>query len=212
MTEELRNSEPFDLIAGAVCLDFVNTVGGLRGAEEQERLHDYRDLVAWGQQTQLIAPGEVDRLRRDATRRPAEAEDVFVRAIALREAIYRIFTAPIEERALAPADLATLNAELAHATVRRQLTWASGAFISAWVSDETALDAMLWHVARSAADLLTSSDLRLVRQCASDTCGWLVVDSTRNRSRRWCDMRGCGNRAKVQRHRTRQRSMERNRA
>lgn len=202
---EAATSEPFDLIAGATCLDFANTVGGLRGAEEHERLHDYRDLVAWGQQAHVIAPGEVDRLLRDATRRQAEAEGAFARAIALREALYRIFTAPIEERAPAPEDLAILNAELARATVRPQVMWASRGFVSAWTHDETALDAMLWHVARSAADLLTSASAHLVRQCASDTCGWLFVDTTRNRSRRWCDMRGCGNRAKVQRHRTRQR-------
>lgn len=202
---EVPTSEPFDLIAGAACLDFANTVGGLRGAEEHERLHGYRDLAAWSQQARLIAPSEADRLLRAAAHRHTEAEGVFARAIALREAIYRIVTAHIEERAPAPEDLATLNAELARATVRPRVMWASGAFTSVWAHDEAALDAMLWHIARSAAELLTSASARLVRQCASDTCGWLFVDTTRNRSRRWCDMRGCGNRAKVQRHRTRQR-------
>ena len=44
-----------------------------------------------------------------------------------------------------------------------------------------------------------------IRECDGDTCGWLFLDTTRNHSRRWCDMRGCGNRAKVRRHRQKQR-------
>ena len=61
---------------------------------------------------------------------------------------------------------------------------------------------MLWPVAHSAAELLISDDLDRVKQCADDRgCGWLFVDTSRNRSRRWCSMESCGNRAKVQRHR-----------
>ncbi|HEV2391667.1 MAG TPA: CGNR zinc finger domain-containing protein [Verrucomicrobiae bacterium] len=40
-----------------------------------------------------------------------------------------------------------------------------------------------------------------MRLCQGDTCGWLFVDSSKNHSRRWCDMRDCGNRAKARRHR-----------
>ena len=61
------------------------------------------------------------------------------------------------------------------------------------------LDAVLWHVARSAAELLTSGDLGRVRGCASEECGWVFLDTTRNRSRRWCDMKECGNREKARR-------------
>jgi len=54
--------------------------------------------------------------------------------------------------------------------------------------------------------LLTSSQrLNQVRQCRGDNCGWLFVDGSKNHSRRWCDMRDCGNRAKVRRHRLKQR-------
>jgi predicted RNA-binding Zn ribbon-like protein len=69
----------------------------------------------------------------------------------------------------------------------------------AW-SGERLLDDVAWRVARSAADLLTTADLALVRECAADTCGWLFLDRSRNRSRRWCDMNVGGNRAKVRRH------------
>jgi predicted RNA-binding Zn ribbon-like protein len=59
---------------------------------------------------------------------------------------------------------------------------------------------MLWPVARSAADLLTSQEQSRVRECAASDCGWLFLDLSRNRSRRWCDMETCGNRTKARRH------------
>jgi predicted RNA-binding Zn ribbon-like protein len=68
---------------------------------------------------------------------------------------------------------------------------------------EPDLDMPVWPVARDAADVLTSARLKLVRECGGDTCSWLFLDSTRNHSRQWCDMKGCGNRAKVRRHRAR---------
>ena len=63
------------------------------------------------------------------------------------------------------------------------------------------LDQVLWSVLRSTTDLLTSKDLQRVGVCADDRgCGWLFYDTSRNRTRQWCSMRGCGNRAKAKRH------------
>jgi len=38
-----------------------------------------------------------------------------------------------------------------------------------------------------------------VRACASKTCQWFFLDTSKNHRRRWCDMTKCGNRAKFQR-------------
>jgi predicted RNA-binding Zn ribbon-like protein len=128
--------------------------------------------------------------------------------VALREAIYEIFTALLTGAEPAADDLAILNAELAHALAHMALAYTPDGFAWQWRGATRAVDAMdgiLWRVARSAADLLLSPTALAMRQCASESCGWLFIDTTRNRSRRWCDMRGCGNRAKVRRHRARQR-------
>ena len=63
-----------------------------------------------------------------------------------------------------------------------------------------ALERPLWPVLWAAAELLTSADRDRVRACASDPCRWLFLDLSRNRSRRWCSMEDCGNRAKARRH------------
>jgi len=59
------------------------------------------------------------------------------------------------------------------------------------------LEAILWPIAGSAGELLTSDDLGRVRQCGGKTCRWMFVDRSKNRSRRWCDLKVCGNRTKA---------------
>ena len=61
------------------------------------------------------------------------------------------------------------------------------------------LDSLLWQIARSAADLLASEQLPFVRACSSKECEWFFLDTSKNHHRRWCDMKRCGNRAKVRR-------------
>ena len=76
------------------------------------------------------------------------------------------------------------------------LRWAPGAL--------TALDDVTRELARAAANLVGSDSLGRVRACAAEDCRWWFIDDTRNHSRRWCDMKTCGNRAKLRRYRARQ--------
>jgi len=64
-------------------------------------------------------------------------------------------------------------------------------------------EAPLWPIARSAAELLASEQVHFIRNCSSKTCQWLFLDTSKNHRRRWCDMKLCGNRAKVRRFYTR---------
>jgi predicted RNA-binding Zn ribbon-like protein len=98
------------------------------------------------------------------------------------------------------ADLAAFNAELARSLARSRIVLTAEGFAWDWTDGGDALDQMLWPVVRDASDLLTSEELDRVGQCADDRCGWLFLDSSRNRSRRWCSMEDCGNRAKARRH------------
>ncbi len=90
--------------------------------------------------------------------------------------------------------------ELAEALARLRLELTSDG--ARWVlrHDSAALDSPLWSIARSAADLLTSDELARVRECDGLDCTWLFLDCSRSRSRRWCSMASCGNRAKARRH------------
>ncbi len=191
----------FEFIGGQVCLDFANTVGGIRGGQAQETLASYADLVAWSLQAHLLTEEEVSLLLQAGQAAAGEAAAVLERAYTLREALYSIFTAFVNRVAPAPDDLDILNRELERGMAGAHIIVTVDGFALAWGSTNAALDQMLGPVARSAAHLLTSEERSRLRQCASATCGWLFLDNTKNHRRRWCTMTGCGNKARVQRHR-----------
>lgn len=202
-----RDSSPpkYLLVGGRLCLDFCNTVRDRTG-DPEERLTDYAELVGWSWRAGILNGEEAARLRRMARRSPTEAVTVFERSVALREAIHDVFVAAATDHRVRPDSLEVLNSELGHAMARSQVVKADGGFTWVWAEGGRALDSMLWPIARSAADLLTGGDLSGVRQCGGRACGWLFLDTSRNRTRRWCDMRLCGNRAKARRHHERVRS------
>jgi predicted RNA-binding Zn ribbon-like protein len=210
-----RAAATMKLVGGRLFLDFINTAGGRRSDPSQRRanpdavvilgdkLNDYFDLLAWGRHTDSLNESDLRTLIREAGRREDEAARVLERAIALREAGYRICRAVLGKRQPHASDLDLLNREIAIARCHEKLTTASDGFVWHWTSVTSELDRMLWPVARSAAELLATGDLTRLHACGGEDCGWLFEDSSRNRSRRWCTMQDCGNLAKVRRFRTR---------
>ena len=195
-----------DLIGGWVCLDFVNTVDGRRNGHSRDYLGSYDDLVFWARHVELVTEDEARQLIDRARRRPTEASQVFEQALVLRETIYRIFMAQASGERPAATDLANLNEALSEALARLQLVPTATGFDWTWRVEAQDLERLLWPLTRSASELLTSAELNRVRECGGDDCGWLFVDTSRNRSRRWGDMKSCGNRAKAQRHYQRKRT------
>jgi predicted RNA-binding Zn ribbon-like protein len=200
-------------VGGRLCLDFVNTAGGRvsRGARSRDyadrvirdKITAYENLLAWG-----VRAGTVDRRRaaglaRVAAHQPQAAATVLDRAFGLREALYRIFKSAVESWPPRKADADGLRGELTIAREHQRLAARGGGFVWIFAEQPDALDCILWPVALSAAELLTSPDLGRLGQCAGPNCGWLFLDTSRNHRRQWCDMQDCGNRAKVRRFRAR---------
>jgi predicted RNA-binding Zn ribbon-like protein len=186
-----------------LCLDFVNTASNRISDTPTERLKSYDDLVAWGEAAGSLTAATAAQLRGQAARQPEQAAAVLRRAIDLRETLYRIFQRVIEGALPQNEDLTRLNAELGIALANLRLEPNNECCAWAWVEDSRDPAQMLWPVVRSAAELLTAGELDRIRQCANESCGWLFIDRSKNRSRRWCDMSECGNVAKVRRYRQR---------
>jgi predicted RNA-binding Zn ribbon-like protein len=196
--------QSLSLVGGRPSLDFINTEGGERNGPP-ERLTDYDDLVRWGAHASVIDEDEAERHLREAEAHPQAAARVHARAIELREALFRIFAALGAGEDPKPADLAILDREVADALAHRRLVRAGGRFQWELVHGEGRLDRILWLLVEDAADLLSSELLDRVKGCGGPDCSWLFLDESRNRSRRWCEMRECGNRAKQRRYQRRQR-------
>lgn len=201
MTENERLGTPYHLNEGWLCLDFANTANWHARSVPVEELTSYPVLLEWAQRKGVLGSDEAERLLGEASRSPQAAEAALERAIALREAIYRIFSATVHDLPAPPQDLDFLNAVLAEKLRGLSVAPEASGFVWRWRAEPQSLDGMLGPIARSAAELLTSAALRRVGQCADDRgCGWLFLDLTKNHSRRWCSMESCGNRAKVMQH------------
>ena len=195
-----QQNEAAELEALQLCLSFANTQKWHASAHPVEQIGSYAELLEWARGAGLIGEAQMQRLNETAAQQPGAAEAVFQSALALREAIYRIFTDLAHARPSEESDLGLLNSALSDALMHARVDAVGDEFEWGW-SGGGQLDRIVWPIARSAGELLTSPWRARVGQCADDRgCGWLFIDTSKNHSRRWCDINDCGNRAKARRH------------
>jgi len=185
---------------GWLCLDFANTVDWHASNNPVESLNKYADLIEWSANRGIISGDAKDALLRKSEEKPSEAQAVLEKAREIRENIYRILSDTAHRHSIKIADLKGFNKALASMLSHSRLAPYERGLRWDWDSHWDKLDSIIWPVVKSAVDLMTSEAIKRVGQCADEKgCGWLFWDSSRNRSRRWCDMSDCGNRAKVRR-------------
>jgi predicted RNA-binding Zn ribbon-like protein len=167
----------FTFVSGNLALDFAGTVLH-RGAEAEDLLPAPHELGEWS-----VAAGLLDSP-------PEVSVAEFGRALALREAVYRLALASVTGSQRGQDDMDVVNAAAAAAPVAAALTQTG-------LKRTGTADGVLATIARAAVALLGGPDAARIRECGDQPCSRLFVDTSRAGSRRWCEMSGCGNRAKV---------------
>ena len=192
---------------GNLCIDFVNTVDCRNSkTRKKEMLRDFSALVSWSKQMGILEDKTAQVLFKAALKQPNKAKQVYEKAIELRELFYRIFSSIAATGQVPGHDLSIFNKYLADSMGKSCcITSSDNGFVWSFCSGTDSMDLFLDPIIKSAADLLISSELKRVKQCADDACSWLFMDKSRNNSRRWCSMKDCGNRAKAHRHYLRKR-------
>lgn len=194
-----------ELIAGVLCLDFVNTLDPRivtdDGTIPRNYLTSYEELVAWGQHVEILNRDQAQRLMQEAHQHPEQIQAALNQAIALRETIYAVFSAIAQHRDVSAEALAILHSFYSQAISHARLQAEGDRFQLAWALDSGDLLFPLWSVASSAVDLLLRGERERMKQCPIDGegCGWLFYDTSKNNSRRWCSMRTCGMQSKDRR-------------
>jgi predicted RNA-binding Zn ribbon-like protein len=184
---------------GSVALDFANTARFHALGERKESLRSYGDLLDWSARSGLLTPAARRALEKSEAFEPMRAAAALGRAVQLRDAIQGILSRLARRRPVPVDALALLNLRIAAAGTRRRLQPSPTGFVWVWEKSEEP-DQMLDPVAMDTADLLSSRELERLRECAGRDCSRFFIDTSRNGSRRWCSMAGCGNRAKARRH------------
>jgi predicted RNA-binding Zn ribbon-like protein len=209
MSAESPSPAPFDLCGGHPALDFVNSLDQrFSTGGPVELLIDYEQLLRFATESGLLSVRQARALAHSsATAAGARAVHA---ARELREALAAALYAAVDGRAPPSAGLRVLEARCREASDHRELCWQATGSAAArprarweWGRSESAAELPLWMLALAACELLASADLDRVRACGSETCRWLFLDTSKNHTRRWCNMKVCGNRMKARRFQAR---------
>lgn len=175
-------------VGGNLALDYVGTLNE-RHTSRVEQLRAPADLSRW-----LVAAGVLDRA-------PEVTDDDLADAIGLREVLFALIEQRIDRpgEELRPAHLRRLNAAAAHPEPVVRLTTAGR------ITRTGDLAAGLSAVARDAIALFDPAQDGVLKWCAEDSCTHPFLDRSRGHRRRWCEMAGCGDRAKAAAYRARRR-------
>lgn len=188
--------------------DLVNTIDWTRDGVANERLTDYERLTRWAAGAGVLSRSEATALRDTARAHPEAAAEAVEDARRLRWLLQRLLASVARRKQDAAAWQEFgeyLEDALGHLLLEpRPLARKGGRAASwSWRGAGERLDWFLWPVVRSTAELLSSDEAHRIRVCDGDGCGWMFVDRSRNRLRRWCEMETCGTAAKSRRRRER---------
>jgi predicted RNA-binding Zn ribbon-like protein len=202
-----RTDEFPRLLGGLLCMHFVNTVEGRLSEHPYDFLTDYAALARWGFHAGALERGEADRLVDLARSRASEAGAVTSDAVRLRQALVGVFRSIARSREVRESDLAVVHEAYAAGLAHARLVARPDRFGWSWQHRPDDLRLPIWLVARSAVELLTAGELRRIKECpGTGSCGWLFYDGSKNGTRRWCSMEGCGSKVKARRHYSRRAS------
>ena len=191
-------AEKFQLVAGHLALDFVNTLDYRYDPGRRiDLLLTYDRFLAFCRQSGVIKTSHPRMLLASSSN--SEAQRTLNQVIEFREALYFLILAAVRGRRPIDSYLRTLNNLLADARVPHRIGRQKSGFVRNYDGVVESPAGPLWLVLEASTALLTSPDLHHVRECNEKTCRWLFLDRSRNHSRRWCDMQLCGNRSKAQR-------------
>lgn len=196
-----ESPKPFELLAGHPALELVNTLDLRFSTEPAERLPAYSELLRFVTQLGLLTSEQARKLARTVAEK--EAQRVLAAALDLREALASVLYGRIDGRKPQATKLEILEKQFHAAGLHRRLRPSDGHLVWTWSGVEQQAEIPLWKLAQAAADLLVSSDVEQVKDCGDPSCRWLFLDTSKNHTRRWCDMKTCGNRMKARRFQAR---------
>ncbi|MFI5023599.1 MAG: CGNR zinc finger domain-containing protein [Alphaproteobacteria bacterium] len=202
--DQAPRAEALPLVGNELALDLANTSSGRGTAKAREHLQRAEHVVLWARHAKALTPADGETLQAILAANPKLAARLLRRTLEVREVVYAIAAAIAAGHPADGAAIDQLRRIHAECVAHAKLVPHGATFVWAWDPADGPVEAVLGPITLSALTLLTQADLSRIKQCRGDHCGWLFFDTTKNKSRRWCEMVVCGNRAKQRRfHRRR---------
>lgn len=195
----------FAFIGGRLWLDFINTDDARLGTRT-DTIASFERFVAWLAEARILDSERAAALQRRAVEQPSGAAAALVEARRVRAALRSLAErgrTDQGERAREAA-LVEINRVLGRSVgTRRVEALPDGGYARSFVPVGDVFGGLVIPVVESAVDSLVHGELLRIHKCADRRCPRHFYDVSRSRTRRWCDMATCGNRAKAARHRKR---------
>jgi predicted RNA-binding Zn ribbon-like protein len=192
-------------IAGRLWLDFVNTDDARLG-QRVDVIATFADFVDWLVAAQVVDAERATALRRRAIEQPSGAAAALVEAQRVRAVLRQLAERGRDPRAALARDQAVdeINRILGRSVgTRRVERGADGSYARSFVPVGDAFGGLVIPIVESAVDSLVRAEFPRLGRCADPRCPRVFADDTKSKTRRWCEMKTCGNRAKAFQHRRR---------
>ena len=189
--------DDFFWLGGRLWVDAVNSEGADTSGTRVEFWSEPARLQAW-----LHFASEHHAQAQALRDFSGVTEELLLEAKRLRAVLRRaceVAHASANSQDVAPELVEAINAALGFRGVRTQLEWNEDGWRERELSSGESSDA-LYLLARSAARSWASGELVRLKPCANPLCILWFLDTSKNGTRRWCSMQGCGNRHKVTAH------------
>jgi len=193
--ERKLDTSKFYLVGNNLSVDFVNTRIRENGAPK-ELLESFDDLIAWAARANLSNLSQAKALLKDWGGRPKAAQ-VLKLALNFRETLREMFIDAVRGAAIKPAAVEAINVIMKAENGYAEVVRTEEGFEKRFRADFSDPGQLLAPIAEAAADLLCYGNLAYLKKCEGADCVLYFYDTTKNHSRRWCNMAACGNRAKV---------------
>jgi predicted RNA-binding Zn ribbon-like protein len=197
--QKIRTIDTLTIESSLLCHNFINTVYAWRGENLNEYLKTYQDVVDWCRKLGVLAESQLASLAQLAVANPHRADKALVKMKEVRQLLYTLVSAIANNK---PAEIKTLlrqlNPLIEAASQKFELVYQNESFTWIYIMDAGDLEAPVWPVLHSLQEMLLNEDLSRIKECP--TCGWVFLDQTKNRGRKWCSAVECGTRDKMSRY------------
>lgn len=195
--KEILETEKFYWIGGRLCLDFINTKLALADGTPHDLLANLNDFAAWAAKSGLTTTAEASKMAGEFAAKN-EAREMIGKTREFREIVREVVLNLERDEPISPSSMEKINAHLAAGRgVARIIRTDEGNYEKRFSAEYFLPLDLLAPLAEDAADLICYTPSGRIKNCENPACVLHFYDATRNRSRRWCSMQICGNRAKA---------------